>query len=159
MKLLRLAPAVTTHSERLIFTSARHRLVHFTMSSNEDRYSIADQPVRFAKAKKEDNKRYLDITTVYDGSFLRGKRVAITGANRGVGLSLATEVAEQGGKVVGICRSGSKELDALHPDEVVTGVDVTDDEMCDSLPQKIKGGSIDIVSKSYCLHDAICTWR
>jgi len=116
------------------------------MSSNDDRYSDPDQPARFAKAKKEDNKRYLDITSVYDGSFLKGKRVAVTGANRGLGLALATEASEQGAKLVGLCRSGSKELDALKPEEVVTGVDVTDDKMCDWLPGKITGGPIDIVS-------------
>lgn len=109
-------------------------------------YSNPDQKARFAAAKKDDNKRYLDITTVYDGSFLKGKRIAVTGANRGLGLALATEAAEHGAKVVGLCRSGSKELDALKPDEVVTGVDVTDDKLCESLPDKIKGGPIDIVS-------------
>jgi NAD(P)-dependent dehydrogenase (short-subunit alcohol dehydrogenase family) len=108
-------------------------------------YSNPDQKARFGAAKKNDNKRYLDITTVYDGSFLKGKRVAVTGANRGLGLALATEAAEQGAKVVGLCRSGSKELDALKPDEVVTGVDVTDDKLCESLPDKIKGGPIDIL--------------
>ena len=39
-------------------------------------YSLADQKARFARAKEEKNERYLDITTVYDGSFLKGKRVA-----------------------------------------------------------------------------------
>lgn len=117
-----------------------------TMPSSQERYSKPNQAERFAAAKKEKNERYLDITTVYDGSFLNGKRVAVTGANRGLGLALATEAAEQGAKVVGLCRSGSKELDALNPDEVVTGVDVTDDNLCESLPDKIQGGPIDIVS-------------
>lgn len=55
---------------------------------SDSRYTIPDQPARFARAKEEGNKRYLDIETVYDGSFLKGKRVAITGANRGIGMLL-----------------------------------------------------------------------
>lgn len=155
MNLLRIAPVLTILSTSCTFSSARQQGIAFhrtasalAMSSknNSDQYSMADQPARFARAKKEDNKRYLDITTVYDGSFLKGKRVAVTGANRGLGLALATELSEQGAKVIGLCRSSSKELDALNPEEVVTGVDVTDDKMCDSLPGKITGGPIDIVS-------------
>ena len=42
-------------------------------------YSMADQVARFANAKKTNNKRYLDITTVYDGSSYKGKNVLITG--------------------------------------------------------------------------------
>ena len=143
-------------------TSSRHRTAS-TMSSTDEKYSIADQKARFAKAKKENNQRYLDITSIYDGSFLKGQRVAVTGANRGVGLSLATELAEQGAKVVGLCRHSSKELDDVKPDEVVTGVDVTDDKLCEWLPDKIKGGPIDIVSvavssfrRAECIH--VCNY-
>ena len=56
------------------------------MSSNTDRYSIPDQPARFARAKAQKNERYLNIDTVYDGSYLKDKRIAITGANRGIGM-------------------------------------------------------------------------
>ena len=35
-------------------------------------YSKADQIARFAAAKAEGNARYLDIDTVFDGSYLRG---------------------------------------------------------------------------------------
>jgi hypothetical protein len=110
------------------------------------RYSDPDQPARFAQAKAEQNQRYLDITTVYDPSFLKGKRVAVTGANRGIGLALATELTAAGAKVVAIVRSSSPELDALKPAEVVTGIDVTNDEQCaNGIASQIKGGPIDIV--------------
>jgi len=113
--------------------------------SDAERYTIPDQPARFARAKKENNKRYLDIESVYDPSYIKGKRVAITGANRGVGLALATELVAQGGKLVAIVRGTSEELQALNPDEVVTGIDVTSDEACDTIASKITGGPVDIL--------------
>jgi len=124
---------------------------HRTISSptnlamSTDRYTIPDQPARFARAKEEKNERYLDIETVYDPAYLKGKRVAITGANRGIGLALAKELTAQGGKLVAIVRSSSPELDALNPDEVVTGIDVMSDEACDGLAAKVTGGPIDIL--------------
>jgi len=117
--------------------------------SSEERYSLADQEARFARAKKENNQRYLDITTVYDPSFLKGKRVAVTGANRGLGLAFATEIAQAGAELVAIVRSDSDELEALKPAEVIKGVDVTDDAETAKLSDKIKGGPIDIVSSTH----------
>jgi NAD(P)-dependent dehydrogenase (short-subunit alcohol dehydrogenase family) len=108
-------------------------------------YSIPDQPARFARAKKENNQRYLDITSVYDPSFLKGKRVAVTGANRGIGLSLAKELTEAGAQLVAIVRSSSPELEALNPAEVVKGIDVTNDGQCEGIASQIKGGPIDIL--------------
>ena len=113
--------------------------------SNSSRYSIADQQARFAKAKKENNQRYLDITTVYDNSFLKGKRVAVTGANRGLGLDLSKQLAEAGAKIVALVRKSSNELDALQPDEIISGIDVMKEECTESIKDKIKGGPVDIV--------------
>jgi hypothetical protein len=45
-------------------------------------YSIADQVARFERAKEEKNERYLNIASVFDGSYLKGKRVLITGGNQ-----------------------------------------------------------------------------
>ena len=53
------------------------------------------QVQRFANAKTEKNARYLDISTVYDGSYLRGKRVLLTGGNKGLGLAIAKELVMQ----------------------------------------------------------------
>lgn len=111
---------------------------------------MADQEARFAKAKKENNQRFLDISTVYDSSFLKGKRVAITGANRGLGLALATEVTAAGAELIAIVRSTSDELDALKPVEIIQGIDATDDKETAKLNEKVKGGPIDIVSWSCC---------
>lgn len=117
------------------------------MSETEERvYTIPDQPARFARAKAENNERYLNIESVYDPSFIKGKRVALTGANRGIGLALAEELTKVGAKVVAIGRSSSPELEALNPDENIVGIDVTDDELCEGIAGQIKGGPIDIVS-------------
>jgi NAD(P)-dependent dehydrogenase (short-subunit alcohol dehydrogenase family) len=113
--------------------------------SEERRYTIPDQPARFARAKAENNERYLNIDSVYDPSYIKGKRVAITGANRGIGLALAKELVAQGGKLVALVRSTSDELEALKPDEIITGVEVTSDEACEAIASKIKGGPIDIL--------------
>ena len=52
-------------------------------------HSIADQVARFARAQTEKNARYLDISTVYDGSYLKGLRVLITGGTAALGWRLS----------------------------------------------------------------------
>jgi NAD(P)-dependent dehydrogenase (short-subunit alcohol dehydrogenase family) len=127
-------------------TIANNQVSKTTLAmADSERYTIADQPARFARAKKENNERYLNIESVYDGSYLKDKRVAITGANRGIGLSLAKELIANGGKLVAICRSSSDELEALNPTELITGIDVTSDEDCNTIASQIKGGPIDIL--------------
>merc|ERR1719410_806748 len=111
-----------------------------SLSTSSEKYTIADQPARFARAQKENNERYLDIEKVYDPSYIKGKRVAVTGCNRGIGLALAEELKTQGAKIIALCRSTSPMLEKLEADEVVLGLDVTCDEECDKLASKIKGG-------------------
>lgn len=127
-------------------------------SNNDVRYSIADQQARFAKAKEENNQRYLDITTVYDNSFLKGKRVAVTGANRGLGLDLSKQLAAAGAKIVALVRKSSDELDALQPDEIITGIDVMKEECTESIKDKIKGGPVDIVRLVVSFSCTICVF-
>lgn len=115
------------------------------MSNEERTHSIPDQVARYARAKTEENQRYLNITCVYDGSYLKDKRVAITGANRGLGLDIAKAAAKAGAKLVAIVRKTSDELDALNPAEVIQGIDVTKDECAESIKDKIKGGPVDIL--------------
>lgn len=59
-------------------------------------YTRADQVARFAAAKAEDNKRYLEIESVFDGTYLKDKRVLVTGGNKGLGLAIVKELTEQG---------------------------------------------------------------
>ena len=113
---------------------------------SDERYSIADQKSRFARAKREKNQRYLDIATVYDPSSLKDKRVAVTGANRGLGLALVTELAAVGAHVIAIARSSSEELEKIDVQQVITGIDVADDDKCAGLSDQIEGGPVDVVS-------------
>jgi NAD(P)-dependent dehydrogenase (short-subunit alcohol dehydrogenase family) len=114
-------------------------------STANDKYTLADQVARFARAKKENNQRYLNIESVYDPSYLKGLRVAVTGANRGIGLALATELTQAGAQVVALVRSTSKELQDLKPAEVIEGVDVQNDVSTAQLGSQVKGGPIDIL--------------
>jgi NAD(P)-dependent dehydrogenase (short-subunit alcohol dehydrogenase family) len=109
-------------------------------------YSIADQVLRFETAKAEKNERFLNIDSVYDGSFLKNKRVAITGGNRGLGLCIAKEMVTQGADVVVLCRKSSPELDTAGVSQVITGVDVTDTNSVDSAVESLaQGKPFDVV--------------
>jgi len=113
--------------------------------ADSERYTIPDQPARFAKAKAENNERYLNIESVYDPAFIKGKRVAVTGANRGIGYAISKELKAVGAEIVAICRSSSPELEKLEPSETILGIDVASDDACATLADKVKGGPIDIL--------------
>jgi len=98
----------------------------------------ADQVARFASAVANNTTRVLDIDAVYESEYLKGARVLITGANRGVGLDLAKEAASKGAVVIGACRSSSKELDEC-ASQVITGVDVTSVDDCMRMAEKLSG--------------------
>lgn len=70
--------------------------------------------------------------------------IVITGANRGIGLSLCRRYVERGDSVVAACRRSSSELEALDV-EIVTGADVATDEGADALASAIAGRPIDVL--------------
>lgn len=109
---------------------------------------MADQVARFARAKEENNPRYLDIESMYDGGDLSGKRVLVTGGNRGLGLAIVNELVAIGATAIVICRSSSPELEKLVGKwNVYDGVDVTDDEAVRKVAKRVKGdgGALDVV--------------
>ncbi len=57
---------------------------------------------------------------------MRKKTAVVTGANRGIGLELCTQLVAAGWDVVGACRRSSESLDAVAT-EVWEGIDVADD--------------------------------
>lgn len=113
-----------------------------------EKYSIADQVARFEQAKAENNKRFLDIDSVYNGRELSGRRVLVTGGNRGLGLEITKELVAVGATAIVLCRSSSPELEALVGQwNVYDGVDVTDTEAVTKKMKTIKGdgGALDMV--------------
>ncbi len=66
----------------------------------------------------------------------------ITGANRGIGLSLAQQLAARGDAVIGVCRTSSPALAATGA-QVIDGVDVADAGAVASLPQRVGDRRID----------------
>jgi NAD(P)-dependent dehydrogenase (short-subunit alcohol dehydrogenase family) len=111
-------------------------------------HSMADQVARFAKAKEENNQRFLDIDSVYNGGDLSGKRVLVTGGNRGLGLAITKELVQIGATAIVVCRSSDPSLEKLVGKyNVYKGVDITDTNAIKAVAKKVKrdGGDIDVV--------------
>ena len=66
----------------------------------------------------------------------------ITGANRGIGLSLAQRLARRGETVIGVCRQSGAALAATGA-QVIDGVDMADADAVASLPARLAGQRID----------------
>lgn len=136
---------------RAVSSVLKSTSTNLAMSADETRggtYSLADQQARFAKAKEEGNQRHLDITSVYDGSDLAGKRVLVTGGNRGLGLEITKELVQIGATAIVVCRSSNPDLEKLVGKyNVYSGVDVIDDEAVRKVAKRIKGdgGALDVV--------------
>lgn len=68
----------------------------------------------------------------------------VTGANRGIGFSLAKLLKARGVHVIATCRHESAELGQLGV-EVAGGVDVTSEKSVNLLAEKLKGRSLDLL--------------
>ena len=113
-----------------------------------EEYSIPDQVQRFANAQTDKNERFLDIDTVYNGGAIMGKRILVTGGNRGLGYEIVKQAVADGATVIVLCRSTTDELEELVGKcNVYSGVDVTDTVSVDNALQKVKsdGGALDYV--------------
>jgi len=119
------------------------------LKRNGVEYSMPDQVARFANAQATKHARYLDITTVYDGSGYKDKRVLITGAEQGLGLELVKEIVGQGGHAIQVGRASSKDLDDFAKANegkvtIISGVDVTKTEVMDKMVTEC-GEGLDIL--------------
>lgn len=68
--------------------------------------------------------------------------ILITGANRGIGLEMARQLATRGDDVIAACRRTSPDLDQLGV-EVIEQVDVADQESVDRLGDALQGRRLD----------------
>ena len=73
------------------------------------------------------------------------KTIVITGANRGIGLSLSKLYSASGYRVVAVCRSGSNELRSLEGVEVVEGIDVTNHSNIEKLRSYLSNSQINLL--------------
>ena len=70
--------------------------------------------------------------------------VLITGANRGIGLQLCTQLAERGDDVIAVCRSAGNAFSGLDV-RVIEGIDVGDAESVAGLKKQLEGLRIDVL--------------
>jgi NAD(P)-dependent dehydrogenase (short-subunit alcohol dehydrogenase family) len=68
----------------------------------------------------------------------------VTGANRGIGLELCTQLRDRGDTVIAACRSRSAELDALGI-RTITGVDVCSDDAVAMLDAELGDLGVDLL--------------
>lgn len=114
------------------------------LSTLRNRFSLADQPARFAQQKARDCTRALRIEQVFEPSLLAGKRVLVTGTNRGIGLSLVKEATACGAHVIATCRKPSQALKDVGVNQIIEGIDVQKQESMATLVDAISS-PVDIV--------------
>lgn len=68
----------------------------------------------------------------------------VTGANRGIGLEIASQLKGKGFEVIGVCRQRSEGLDALGI-EVLEGVDLTDEISISQLVTQLDGRPVNLL--------------
>lgn len=135
----------TANANKVLSSSASRTSTFLNMA---EEYSLPDQVERFAKANADNNQRFLDIDTVYNGGEIMGKRILVTGGNRGLGYEITKQAVADGATVIVMCRSSNEDLEELVGKwNVYDGVDVTDTDAVKAAMKRIKsdGGALDFV--------------
>ena len=72
------------------------------------------------------------------------RTVLVSGANRGIGLEIVRQLAQDGCRVIAVCRSGNEALSELDV-EIIEGIDVSSARDVSRLAQKVAGRTLDWV--------------
>lgn len=80
---------------------------------------------------------FLHLEPSPDGAYLKGLRVLVVGANRGLGLAITKELVDQKAEVIATCRADPGELPALEGVEVIHGVEVQSEDSCNTMADKL----------------------
>mmetsp|Transcript_15328 Transcript_15328/g.42531 ORF Transcript_15328/g.42531 Transcript_15328/m.42531 type:complete len:330 (+) Transcript_15328:100-1089(+) len=137
-------PLAVVNSNSALASSAARTPTLLNMAE----YSVPDQVQRFATAQAENNERFLNIDSVYNGGEIMGKRILVTGGNRGLGYEIVKQAVADGATVIVMCRKSNDELEELVGKwNVYAGVDVTDTDAVGAAMKRIKsdGGALDYV--------------
>jgi len=137
-------PLAAVNSNSALASSAARTPTLLNMAE----YSTPDQVQRFATAQAENNERFLNIDSVYNGGEIMGKRILVTGGNRGLGYEIVKQAVADGATVIVMCRKSNDELEELVGKwNVYAGVDVTDTDAVGAAMKRIKsdGGALDYV--------------
>mmetsp|Transcript_9476 Transcript_9476/g.23016 ORF Transcript_9476/g.23016 Transcript_9476/m.23016 type:complete len:330 (+) Transcript_9476:158-1147(+) len=137
-------PLAVVNSNSALASSAARTPTLLNMAE----YSTPDQVQRFATAQAENNERFLNIDSVYNGGEIMGKRILVTGGNRGLGYEIVKQAVADGATVIVMCRKSNDELEELVGKwNVYAGVDVTDTDAVGAAMKRIKsdGGALDYV--------------
>ena len=70
--------------------------------------------------------------------------VAVTGANRGIGLEIVKQVRERGDEVIAVCRASSDELERTGA-RIVASIDVSDPDDVERLAREVGAESLDML--------------
>ena len=112
----------------------------------DETFSMPDQPARFAYQKETGCKQTLAIDEIFEPAQLAGKRVLVTGGNRGLGLALVKALLDCKAVVLATCRRDQGELADLEGVTAIPGVDVTKDEDMANLTAGLPGDApLDVV--------------
>lgn len=68
----------------------------------------------------------------------------VTGANKGIGLQISTQLRARGDEVIAVCRTPSTELSALGV-RIIDGIDVGDAASVERLKSELNGQQIDVL--------------
>ena len=71
-------------------------------------------------------------------------RYLVTGANKGIGLHICTQLAARGDEVIAVCRSSSSELRDLEV-RIIEGIDVSEAEAVARLKSELGDQKIDVL--------------